>query len=36
MNKNLDPKGKSPFIREAVAEKIEKVKLDKKVIKLPK
>lgn len=32
MNKNLDAKGKSPFIRAAVAEKIERVKLDKKLI----
>lgn len=33
MNKNLAPKGKSPFIRDAVEqriERIEKVKLDKK------
>lgn len=35
MNKNLSPKGKSPFIRDAVSEKIAKAKLDKKVIPKP-
>lgn len=37
MNKNLDAKGKSPFIRAAVAHRIEiqeKIKLDKKKFKL--
>lgn len=32
MNKNLGAQDKSRFIRDAVDEKIEKVKLDKKVI----
>lgn len=36
MNKNLPATGKSPFIREAVAEKINRTKIDKNNNKLSK